>query len=153
MEFLEFLLAAKRRTYAGETPATAAADPLVPGAVELAWGQGQWHYRDLYFGAARFSGTEWVTRQGVPFWAMSYAGGVLEAPPKDEVSAIYRFLRAALRQVPAELPFRGPLNYSLGDFRYENAPEGDLDSFEGREQIFRAGKPCYRLTYAGGLIL
>jgi len=47
---------------------------------------------------------------------MSYAGGVIMLDAST--SAVYAFLRAALRQVTAERPYRGPSQWREGVFVY-----------------------------------
>lgn len=50
-EFLRFLLEAKRRTYAAQGD-EATVPPVLPGAKQLEWQEGDWLYRDLSFGMA-----------------------------------------------------------------------------------------------------
>jgi hypothetical protein len=151
---VRFLIEAKRRTYAaggGESEAVVA--PLLPGSHQLEHRDGTLLYRDIYFGEAYFVGQETVYAGGAPIWAMGYAGGftalVNDPNQAQEIGAL---LQAALRQVPAEHPYRGPGTYRQGEYHYTNATAGDLDRFSGIETITRGDNILYRLRYSGGLL-
>lgn len=152
-DFLAFLLEAKRHTYAALGDA-ASVRPLLPGSQQLEWHNGAWHYRDIYFGMAFFVGQEVVSWRGQPVWSMAYAGGVMGelADQEDQVAQVYVFLRRALRQVSAELPFRGPACWEEKEWRYVNQVEGHLQMFQGAEEIAKAGAVLYRLRYCGGFL-
>ena len=53
-------------------------------------------------------------------------------------------------QMPGEHPYRGPREYSQGEFVYRNKWEGELDRFWGEEIIERDGKLIYKADYRGG---
>jgi Domain of unknown function (DUF5680) len=149
----KFLVQAKRRTYAAQGD-EASVPPALPGSKQLEHSEGDWHYRDTYFGTNPFSGVEVVSWLGRPVWSMAYFGRV-ESPESDdraEVSRIYRFLRTALGQVEGARPFRGPSRVSVGEFIYQNRSAGTVSAFRGTETIRRSGRTVYRLQYAGGLI-
>ncbi|GER84603.1 hypothetical protein KTAU_32390 [Thermogemmatispora aurantia] len=152
-DFLAFLLEAKRHTYAALGDA-ASVRSLLPGSRQLEWRDRAWLYRDIYFGMAFFVGQEVVSWQAQPVWSMAYAGGVMEelGGQAEKVAAIYAFLRRALRQVSAELPFRGPACWEEQDWRYINRVEGNLEVFQGEEEITAAGVVLYRLRYCGGFL-
>jgi len=59
---------------------------------------------------AYFTGQEIVYYSGVPIWGMSYAGGVSQGILDKEMKNVYAFLGQALREIPIEAPFRGPLS-------------------------------------------
>ena len=61
-------------------------------------------------------------------------------------------LKAALRDVPLEAPFRGPKFYKFSGYQYENEYQGDLSSFHGTEIIHVNEQIIYRLNYAGGMV-
>ena len=151
-ELVAFLLEAKARTYAAEDR-EAAAPPLLPGSHRLTYRQGPWLYEDSYFGGAYFVGQETVYREGAPVWAMAYAGGDVPsgASPAD-MGPVYSVLRAALRHVRPDYPYRGPERLQQMDYLYENEPHGDVARFWGAESISRQGVVIYELHYAGGLI-
>jgi hypothetical protein len=148
-----FLVEAKRRTYAGLDDDATVPVQIFPGSKQLEYREGDLSYRDIYFGMTYFVGQEVVQTGERVIWSMSYAGGVLsDITGRGEVLAVYAFLRKALLGIGADRPFRGPLLFEEGDFRYLNASQGDVSEFHGEEQIFRAGAGVYRLRYGGGFI-
>src|SRR5664279_5516028 len=144
----EFLVEAKRRTYAGLDDDATVSARIFPGSRQLEYREHDLSYRDIYFGMAYFVGQEVVQEGERAVWSMSYAGGVSPGiTERDEVHAIYAFLRKSLLGVPADMPFRGPRLFEEGGYRYVNASEGDLSEFHGGEQIYQSGKRVYRLRY------
>ena len=53
--FLDFLLKAKKSTYAVQGD-RAMVSPLLPGSKQLEFSEGNFIYRDIYFGFTRFVG-------------------------------------------------------------------------------------------------
>lgn len=150
--FLDFLLEAKLRTYAAQDSNAALPNPLVPGSTQLEWCSGDWLYRDIYFGMLRFTGQETVYWKKIPVWAMCYSGGMNMGIDRDEAKHIYSFLGEALVLVTRDQPFRGPVNYAASNFVYRTSLSGDVDCFEGREEILADGSLQYALNYTGGFI-
>jgi hypothetical protein len=149
----EFLAEAKRRTYAGLDDDATISTPALPGSKQLEFRAGDLIYRDVYFGVGFFAGLETVQSGVRAIWGMSYAGGVSPGvTDRDDLQAIYAVLRQALLAVPSERPFRGPLRFQSGGFRYVNDWQGDVTEFFGEEQIERDGTRVFRLRYNGGLI-
>jgi hypothetical protein len=149
----EFLVDAKRKTYAGLDDDATVSAPLLPGSKQLGYRAGDLSYRDIYFGMKFFVGQETVQAGEAVIWSMSYAGGV--APTvvdRNEFLAIYAFLRQALLAVRDDRPFRGPPRFENESFRYVNTSSGDVAEFHGEEQIHRAGIKVYCLRYGGGLL-
>ena len=62
------------------------------------------------------------------------------------------FLKEALLHVPADKPFRGPEEYSNGDYTYKCSIEGDYEWFLGQEMITFRGEQIYECCFHGGLI-
>lgn len=151
-EFLDFLLGAKRRTYAAQDGNNALPNPLVPGSTQLEWCSGNWLYRDIYFGMLHFTGQETVYWKNTPVWGMCYSGGINLGVDHDEAKHIYSFLGEALVLVTRDQPFRGPANYTAGNFVYQTNLSGDVDRFEGGEEILVDGSLRYALNYLGGFI-
>ncbi|MGE5508439.1 MAG: DUF5680 domain-containing protein [Chitinophagales bacterium] len=145
----QFIVAANKATYAGDGPRCAS---LLPGSRQLEFSDGEYLYRDVYFGSDRFQGQSVVYFRGRPVWGMVYSGGVTADHLSPEAE-VYAFLKKALARVPPDEPFRGPRHFSEGDWVYENAPSGTSDRFAGREEIRYGGESVYRLHYAGGLIV
>lgn len=68
-QFVDFLLEAKRATYAGQSDEATVA-PLVPASKQLEYRDGDYLYRDIYFGMAYFVGQEVVFHRE-QVWSMS----------------------------------------------------------------------------------
>ncbi|HET8914055.1 MAG TPA: DUF5680 domain-containing protein [Ktedonobacteraceae bacterium] len=151
-EFREFLLNAKKNTYASEEENGQSVESL-PGSTQHEYREGDFLYQDLYVGSAYFVGQETVLYQGTPIWSMSYAGGTSPALHRqEEVSAIYRFLRSALRNVEAERPYRGPSLFHDESYVYADESYGNIDSFWGYEAITNPDGVVYALRYNGGFL-
>jgi Domain of unknown function (DUF5680) len=149
----EFLVDAKRKTYAGLDDDATVAAPLLPGSRQLEYRDGDLSYRDVYFGMRFFVGQETVQDKQAAIWSMSYSGGVVSAiVDRNAFLAIYAFLRQALLAIRDECPFRGPPQLEAESFRYINVSSGDLAEFHGEEQILQAGLKVYSLRYSGGLL-
>lgn len=146
---VRFLLDAKCRTYAAQGD-EATVSPLLPGTKQLEYRSGPLVYRDVYVGFAYFAGLEMVYDGDAPVWTMSYAGGVVDQ--RADARALYAFLRAALRQVEPQRPYRGPARYVDDRWLYVNEVEGDVERFTGTETIALDGRRAYTLSYAGGLV-
>lgn len=151
-EFAEFLVRAKRATYAGEGKEIS---PQRPGFTELEYKEGDYRYRDSYSGFYQAPGQEVVYFRGKPVWTMAYSGGMVKEFHNDEdfTEKTYTFLKKCLLQVKKEEPFRGPREFSEGDFSYQMAVEGDINDFSGGERIFYQGKEVFRYHFAGGTII
>jgi len=145
-----FLVHAKRHTYAaGDNDAEVT--PVLSGSRQLEYREGDLLYRDIYFGEAYFVGQETVYEGPAPVWAMAYAGGPLPDSPLA-VADLYEFLRAVLRRVPEDRPYRGPHDWTEGSLTYSNRTQGDVWRFRGTETITQKEKVFYRLEYGGGLL-
>lgn len=151
-QILDFLIEAKRRTYASQGD-DASVLPLLTGSRQLEYRNGSFFYRDIYFGVAYFAGQETVYKDEIPYWSMSYAGGVDRTiTAKDDIRGIYAFLRSALRQVSKEHIFRGPATFTDGIYEYKNTSEGHFESFHGTEIITQNNRVLYSLHYSGGIL-
>lgn len=109
-----------------------------------------WKFHDNFFGGEPFGGREVVFSNEKAVWMMVYYGVV--APSVKDLKPVYGFLKSALKQIPAEAPFRGPKEFSDASFRYENTWEGDIARFHGVEHIFNDGERVYSCRYIGGLV-
>jgi Domain of unknown function (DUF5680) len=111
---------------------------------------GDWRFHDNFFGGEPYGGRAVVFVKGRPLWMMVYYGCV-DGTDAD-VQPVYTFLQAALRQAPAELPLRGPEEFSDGPFTYRMAVHGTVENFWGEETIHRHGRQVYVARFAGGLV-
>jgi len=146
-ELTEFIVAAKRATYAavdegGEQQSS-------DGAKKLEYSRGGLHYQDVYYGSTDFAGQETVFKQRKPIWAMNYYGAT---PDRTETKELYAFLKTALKEVTIDAPYRGRARLTNGALEYSNEWHGSPERFHGREQISKKGIIVYELRYEGGLI-
>ena len=148
MSLIEFILEAKKAAYAKENPDSL--EILDNGSRELTFEEGDFVYKDRYYGFNPFSGEETVWQADVPVWSMNYYGKIISSSvlPKN----VYPFLRKAMSEVDEESLFRGPFSFIEGDFKYENKFNGDIDFFTGEESIFFKGEKVYLLVYHGGRV-
>jgi hypothetical protein len=144
----KFLVKSKKNTYAsnGEFGEKRLAD----GVKELTFKEGNFFYRDRYYGSNKFIGQEVVFYRKKAVWAMNYSGRCFngDIPVKE----IYVFLKKCLKKVSVKNIFRGPENYKLGEFKYKNKSNGDIEYFLGEELIYFENKKVYELKYHGGFI-
>lgn len=145
----KFLVKVKINTYASSGEG---GEKVIPdGSKELEFKEGEFRYRDRYFGFNPFVGQEVVFQNGKIVWGMNYYGKVVSKiiPPKQ----VYQFLQGALKKIPEDKPFRGPQRFKKDNFQYFNKVKGAVEKFEGEEKIFYKGKIMYRLIYHGGIVL
>jgi hypothetical protein len=141
-QITDFLIRAKRGTYAGKG---AEAAPSRPGSHDLHYAEGDLLYIDSFLGGAKFGGEEALWRDNAPFWAMNYYGVVTD---KEHFSG--DFLKEALLRVPEDKPFRGPSIFADGEYKYTCEVSGDFAYFSGREEIFFRGEKIYECLFHGG---
>ncbi|MBP5655631.1 MAG: hypothetical protein J6X33_08970 [Clostridiales bacterium] len=142
-KIIDFLIRAKRATYAGKGAET---ESSRPGSHDLIYEEGDLMYYDTYLGAGKFAGEEALWIGGKPYWSMNYVGRVTG----DDFSG--DFLKEALLLVPEDKPYRGPSTYTNGDYTYKCEVEGDFEWFSGRETISLRGVVIYECLYHGGMI-
>ena len=145
---IEFLRTAKLTTYASQGD-VASVPALLAASKQLEYRQGEWLYRDVYFGMFRFAGQEVVYHQSEPVWSMTYSGGLTRDDAHGQAAEIYAFLRHALLQTPASLPLRGPAALTAGDKSYVCTTVGGVEFFHGTEFIEIAGARVYELHFSG----
>ena len=150
-EFTVFLVNAKIATYASGSD-DFSVSPALTNSHQLEYLEGEWRYRDIYYGGLHFIGMETVFQGAFPIWGMSYYGGVLPGSNDGQIAGMPPVLKAALRQVPLDAPYRGPSSFDMDDYHYENDIHGDISSFHGAEIIRFEKKAIYRLYYSGGVV-
>jgi hypothetical protein len=140
---IEFLIRAKKATYAGKGAETASSRVK---SHDLIYREGDYMYYDTYLGGDKFAGEEalWISED--PYWSMNYVGRVIG----DNFSG--DFLKEALLRVPEDKPFRGPSEYTNGDYSYKCDIDGDYEWFQGYETISYKGAVIYECYFHGGLI-
>ena len=140
---VEFLIRAKKATYAGKGAETASSRPE---SHDLIYREDDLMYYDTYLGGNKFAGVEslWINEK--PYWSMNYVGRVTGGNFSGD------FLKEALLNVPYEIPFRGPLSYVNGDYAYKCEVTGTFEWFQGYETICYKGEEIYDCYFHGGLI-
>lgn len=108
--------------------------------------KGDYVYHDTYVGGEQFAGQEAVWKKGKAVYAMNYVGRVLS----DKFSG--NFLKEALRQANRKMPYRGPEYYEAGEYVYKAKVSGDINWFQGYEEIYRQNEKVYECYFHGGLL-
>lgn len=137
----DFLLRAKRTTYAGFGPE---AEPSREGAHDYVYEEAPFLYRDSYVGGHEFYGTEIVWQNSHPIWAMNYCGRTHSNHFSGD------FLKEALRNNTHDMPYRGPATYQRGDYLYLCKVTGVLGWFHGEEAIYFGSEQVYEGRFHGG---
>ena len=140
---MEFLIKAKKSTYAGKGAETTSSRVK---SHDLVYREGELMYYDTFLGGEKFAGEEAVWISDIPYWSMNYIGRVTGKNFSGD------FLKEALLRVPFENPYRGPGVYSNGDYVYECSVCGEFDWFQGKEIIKYKGNEIYECYFHGGLI-
>ena len=148
MKLHEFLVKAKISTYASGDDSKRV--NLPDGSYELIFSEGDFKYRDRYFGGTAFSGEEVVWKKDRVIWSMNYYGTLLCRRISSKKLNI--FLRDALALVEETSPFRGPKLFKKDDYEYVTEFSGDTSHFSGTETIYLRGKKVYELHFHGGSI-
>jgi Domain of unknown function (DUF5680) len=143
-----FIVKAKRATYVGSGEK---AKPSRPGSHDLTFREGDWSYRDSYFGGTDFLGQETVWLNGEPIWGMNYYGYILRPDLIDAMRA-GDTIKAALSAMYAQGRFLGGFEWDGPHGRYLDQSEGGAAHFKGREVILVGGVEAYALDYFGGLV-
>lgn len=144
----QFIKKASSQTYAAgadEVP-----NPEKPEFKELVFEEGDFSYRDSYTGYIRSRGMELVRFKDKPVWAAVYGGGMVDGK-KDLAHHCFEFLKKAFL-ARDEDSFRGPKEFTYGDWKYLYNQEGDVTEFSGYEEIHYKGELVFFHRVIGGLI-
>lgn len=142
-EAIDFLMRAKRQTYAGHGPETTSSRTA---SHDLQYEEGRWLYYDTYLGGECFAGEEAIWKNEEPIWCMNYSGRVTG----DNFSG--DFLKEALSHVPPDMPYRGPAIYQNGEYHYHCRAEGEFSWYQGYEEIFYQNEKIYECFFHGGIV-
>ena len=142
-KIIDFLITAKKNTYAGKGAETTSSRIK---SHDLVYSEEDMMYYGTYLGGEKFAGEEALWISGNPYWAMNYIGRLIGEGFSGD------FLKEALLHVPRELPFRGPAEYGNGDYVYQCTVDGDFEWFQGKEIICYKEKEIYECCFHGGLI-
>ena len=150
-EFLEFLVKAKKGTYANSVAPKVLSNRLK--AKDYEFTDGHLTYHDTYFGGVKFMGEEVVYYNDNILWGMNYYGVTIDDSLTEEV--MDKVLRVALMKVGEDkevIPVRGPKEFVNEDYLYTFNVDGDMENFVGTEQIYKDKKLIYELKCHGGII-
>ena len=104
----DFLIEAKKQTYANENVSKTASSRLNSNDYE--YKKDNMIYHDTFFGGTNFIGEEVVYIDNKTYWAMNYYGTTLDENLSEE--AMDKALRPALMKVGEDktiIPVRGPI--------------------------------------------
>lgn len=153
-QLYEFLIEAKKQTYANANANVKQADSSRKGSHDYHYQNEKMTYHDTYFGGTKFMGEEVVyCNYETPIWGMNYYGITIDESLSEE--AMDKALRPALMAVGEDedvIPVRGPKYYQNGEYEYSFFVKGDLDCFEGTETIYKGKTKVYELKCHGGII-
>ncbi|HHB82875.1 MAG TPA: hypothetical protein ENK61_05325 [Devosia sp.] len=147
-ELNDFIVRAKQATYVGGGGKTSSSRP---GSHDLCFEEGDWAYRDSYFGGTDFLGQEVVWLKGEPVWVMNYYGYILR-PDLIDGQRGAETIQLALSQMYAEGRFLGGFVFEGPHGRYVDFSNGDVAHFSGREEIYVGDVIAYALDYHGGFV-
>lgn len=150
-EFLEFLVKAKKGTYANSDAPKVISSRL--NSKDYEFTDGDFTYHDTYFGGIKFMGEEVVYYNDNILWGMNYYGVTIDDSLTEEV--MDKVLRVALMKVGEDkdiIPVRGPKEFINEDYLYTFNVDGDMENFVGTEQIYKDKKLIYELKCHGGII-
>lgn len=142
-EMIRFRLEANVNTYAAFMNET---DSTRLDSHDYRYEKGEYVYHDTYVGGEQFAGEEAVWRNGKAVYAMNYMGRVIG----ENFSG--NFLKEALRNADYRMPYRGPEYYQAGEYTYKCKVSGDINWFQGHEEIYWGEKKVYECYFHGGLL-
>lgn len=150
-EFLDFLVKAKKGTYANGDASKSSSSRLL--SKDYHYEDGNFTYHDTYFGGVKFMGEEVVYYNDNIFLGMNYYGITLDDSLDFQV--MDKVLRVALMKVGEDkgvIPVRGSKEFVNEDYTYTFNVDGDMENFVGVEQIYKDDKLIYELKCHGGFI-
>lgn len=140
---IQFLLEAKRATHAVKGPEKISDKPSFH---DLEYARDEFKYNDNYLGGEKFAGEEVLWEYNKPIWSMNYVGRVIAE------GFNLNFLKEALVNGTVDMPYRGPSYYENASYLYKCIVDGDLQWFNGYEEIFCKGIKVYECMFHGGSI-
>lgn len=159
----KFLLQSNQAGYAGGDSTNWSKQP--DSSTTIVFKRGDWRSHDNFFGGEPYGGRLVIFHQDKPIWIMVYYGWIEPSFNRDN---IYPVLQNALKQMPTEIPLRGPTKFKQNKYTYLNSWTGDITRYSGQEKIIlnnaeknRQKKPsgknnnnqlAYRASYLGGLV-
>ncbi|MCM1570091.1 MAG: DUF5680 domain-containing protein [Roseburia sp.] len=142
-KLIKFRLEANMHTYAAslnEAPSTRM------DSHDFHYESGEYVYHDSYVGGEQFAGQEAIWKTGTVIYAMNYIGRVLNERFSGD------FLKEALRAADEKNPYRGPDYYRSGNYTYKSNVTGNIEWFQGYEEIWCEEIKVYECYFHGGLM-
>jgi Domain of unknown function (DUF5680) len=143
-----FIIRAKKATYVAGGAKDEASRPC---SHDLSFRDGDWIYRDSYFGGTDFMGQETVWYRDEPVWSMIYYGYILR-PDLIDGDRAAQTLRAALSVENAQGRLLDNFEWPGPHGHFRISSEGTIERFTGRETISVNDVVAYALDYLGGLV-
>jgi len=142
MKFIDFVVEAKKNTYASGGKEKILADRTH----ELRYEKGIYKYLDRYNGFDPFAGVDVAWEDGEMKWLMGYGGiTIKDTPVKIGAKKIFKILKKALLTVNVICPHRGKSSIKMGEFYYQIFDDGT-------EVILCEEIEVYKGYFRGGLI-
>jgi Domain of unknown function (DUF5680) len=142
-----FIIRAKKATYVAGGAKDASTRP---GSHDLSYHEGDWTYRDSYFGGTDFLGQETVWFRDESVWSMIYYGYILR-PDLIDGDRAAQTLRTALSN-DSQGRLLDKFEWSGPHGHFSISSEGTIEHFKGSETITVSGALAYALDYMGGLV-
>ena len=142
---LDFIIKSRQSTYAAGV-----APEVIDGANVYIIKNNKLEYRDIYFvGDQYFQGQEILFSDSKPIWSMSYRGAAVEGTDTEKV---FKVLQGFIKKFASVVRFNENFEMLEAEFNYKCMASGDLDEFEGREEIYQNKKLVHYMDYFGGII-
>lgn len=149
LESLEaFLIRAKALTYASDGHLAA---PSRKGAIDRIFQQGSFVYRDSLFDGQMAIGQEMVWFEDLPIWGENYYGQI-HRPDVISPEMLDQILRRSMENMYHELRFLGAYRHEYEGYVYLDTNTGDMNQFQGLQEITKDGKQVFTMYYHGGSI-
>lgn len=107
-ELMQFLYESAQAGYASGNKDIRVSEP--DGSTSITIERGPWRSLDNWFRGEPFAGRIVVYYEGEAVWNMFYYGGLWEGVTNPEY---YDFLLLALKEMPQDIPLRGPQRFEL----------------------------------------
>lgn len=138
---INFKLEAIKNTYGGDANTCNSCRPL---SHDYQYKKGAFIYYDTWLGGEKFSGEEAIWKYDIPIFSMNYFGRTLD----ENFSSA--FLKESLCLATIDLPYRGPEFYESGEYTYKTKAIGNINWFQGYEEIYYHSQKVYECFYHGG---
>ncbi len=142
-ELISFRLEANVNTYAAKMNEVKGTRS---DSVDFHYEKNGWTYHDTYVGGEQFTGEEAIWKNGKAVYGMNYMGRVLDSRFSGD------FLKEALRSADREHPFRGSDFYEAGEYTYKSSVSGNINWYQGYEEIFLGSVKLYECFFHGCIL-